>query len=355
MADANNIDKNGQIVQSACPAKMIRTALKAIVYNALNRDQYTFEWDQASQSGNASFPYSGTFFDGKTNIHLYIYVWNITRTRIGNDINEKRIQIPSDLDNKGLMRTISSTEKTLLLGIYNCPKEPVIVAWDSWYYRNHSQNSCYISVDELKKALDNNVSSCMRGCKVYSMTAMYFPIYVSHLCPNNGTTLETRAGNASKSCFDQAYDKAKRTHVITQIEDVRNKIKDLSETEKEAVVKQRIGQGYFRDLLMRKYNCKCLLCSITTSKLLVASHIKPWSQSSKAEKLNENNGLLLCAHHDALFDKFLLSFEDDGTPIISSTIAHEEYDALGLNDIPKITVSSEMLPFLRWHREKLKR
>ena len=46
MADANNIDKNGQIVQSACPAKMIRTALKAIVYNALNRDQYTFEWDQ---------------------------------------------------------------------------------------------------------------------------------------------------------------------------------------------------------------------------------------------------------------------------------------------------------------------
>jgi len=41
---------------------------------------------------------------------------------------------------------------------------------------------------------------------------------------------------------------------------------------------------------------------------LKASHIKAWKDcTSTQERLDSNNGLLLCANHDALFDQYLIS------------------------------------------------
>lgn len=38
-------------------------------------------------------------------------------------------------------------------------------------------------------------------------------------------------------------------------------------------------------------------------RFLVASHIKTWSHSNNIDRLDIQNGLLLCPNHDALFDK----------------------------------------------------
>ncbi|WP_423738856.1 HNH endonuclease [Clostridium cochlearium] len=38
-------------------------------------------------------------------------------------------------------------------------------------------------------------------------------------------------------------------------------------------------------------------------RFLIASYIKPWSISNDNEKLNDNNGILLCSNNDILFDK----------------------------------------------------
>lgn len=354
MITANNINAQGQIVPSDAPQKLSRAVLKQLVFDSLNANEYQFVWDKRSEGTQPSQPYSGIFFDGNEQIHLYIYIWNITRTRIGQDINDKRIQIQADVNNVGFERPISSNEKTLLLGVYNCPQKPIIAAWDSWYYQNHGTNSCYIDVRELKKALDNSVSTCERGCKVYSMTSEYLPVYVSHLKSENITDLETPKGKASSVRFKNERSNKKKRYIATT-ERIKEKIKELSEREKEAIIKQRIGQGYFRDLLLQKYGCKCALCSITTLYMLRASHIKSWKASTNDQKLDENNGLLLCAHHDALFDKYLLSFEDDGNPIISSLIPQEQYESLGINAIPHINVLEEMKPYLRWHRQELKK
>lgn len=35
--------------------------------------------------------------------------------------------------------------------------------------------------------------------------------------------------------------------------------------------------------------------------LLTASHIKPWVESEPKEKLDVNNGFLMCPNHDRLF------------------------------------------------------
>lgn len=121
------------------------------------------------------------------------------------------------------------------------------------------------------------------------------------------------------------------------------------------MTKARVGQGYFRDLLINKYSCKCALCSISTKSMLTASHIKEWAASTDAEKLDENNGLLLCAHHDALFDKHLITFDNAGNVQISPTLTAQEQLDLGLTTLPNITVTPAMLPYLAVHQSKLRR
>ena len=355
MPYVNNINAQGIIEKMDSPAKLSRGDLKQIVYEALNSNQYTFSWSETSAQGNASLPYEGTFFDGETEIHLYIYVWNITQTCIINNYeNDKRIQIQSSVNNVGLCRPITRDQKTLLLGVYNCPKQPLIAAWDSWYYRNHKSISCYVDVRKLKKALDENVSKSNRGSEVYAMTCEYLPVYASHLMSENATDLETPTGKPSIPQFKKERASSKKRN-IAQIEALRERAASLSETERDAIVKQRVGQGYFRDLLLQKYGCKCILCNISTPSMLRASHIKSWKASTNDQKLDEHNGLLLCAHHDALFDKYLISFNDDGSLIVSPTLSLEEINSLGISQIPGINVADESKPFLRWHRAKLKR
>ncbi|QXA13747.1 HNH endonuclease [Aeromonas sp. FDAARGOS 1403] len=51
---------------------------------------------------------------------------------------------------------------------------------------------------------------------------------------------------------------------------------------------------------------------VTNKALLIASHIKPWSESDNAERLDGNNGLLLSPHIDKLFDRGWITFTDTG-------------------------------------------
>ena len=54
---------------------------------------------------------------------------------------------------------------------------------------------------------------------------------------------------------------------------------------------------------------------------LVASHCKPWRNSTNEECLNGENGLLLAPSIDHLFDRGFIGFEDSGRLVISP-VAH---------------------------------
>lgn len=84
-----------------------------------------------------------------------------------------------------------------------------------------------------------------------------------------------------------------------------------SSTEKEALVNARVGQGRFRSDVEKLWGQKetCALTSIDIPELLIASHIKPWRASDDLERLDPTNGLLLAAHVDKLFDRYLISFK----------------------------------------------
>ncbi len=123
-------------------------------------------------------------------------------------------------------------------------------------------------------------------------------------------------------------------------------------TDIKKIIKTRVSQGSFRRLLLLERH-HCNLCDISTTSVLRASHIKEWSESSRKERIDANNGLLLCANHDALFDKHLISFEPDtGDICISSSIDAEQRAALKLSESYKLPMSDRIKPYMQIHYKK---
>ncbi len=126
----------------------------------------------------------------------------------------------------------------------------------------------------------------------------------------------------------------------------------LEKTEKELITKARIGQSIFkRELLVDEKKCK--LCGVSDERFLVASHIKPWSQSNHKERLDVNNGLLLCPNHDALFDKGYISFKDDGAILISISLDESTKVFLNINETMNIRMNNSQQQYMKWHRENI--
>lgn len=124
--------------------------------------------------------------------------------------------------------------------------------------------------------------------------------------------------------------------------------KTISNTEKEQVIKSRIGHSTFKEKLLRR-GCKCAICGVTNKSFLIASHIKPWSKSNNAERLDVNNGLLLCPNHDALFDKGYISFNQEGNLVISSQLDETSKNFMNINSSSKIEMSEEMKKYMKYH------
>lgn len=87
-------------------------------------------------------------------------------------------------------------------------------------------------------------------------------------------------------------------------------------TEAAALVKQRRGQDYFRDVVLNNYGGRCGLTGLPVRELLVASHILPWA-SHEAARLDVRNGICLNRLHDAAFDQGLIGFDDKYRLLIS--------------------------------------
>jgi hypothetical protein len=123
-------------------------------------------------------------------------------------------------------------------------------------------------------------------------------------------------------------------------------------TEAERLVVQRVGQGIFRDRLITYWQGSCPLTGITDHALLRASHIKPWKDcESDEERLDVHNGLLLSALWDAAFDRGLVTFLDDGHPLLSTHLS--EAAATELRWQAPIRLTNKHRSRLDWHRRKV--
>ena len=115
-----------------------------------------------------------------------------------------------------------------------------------------------------------------------------------------------------------------------------------------------LGMGvHDNSRLLDKWNSKCSVTGVGITKILIGSHIVPWRESNDDERLDVDNGILLTPNLDGLFDKYLITFDDDGKIVFSKKIDINELTILGINNEMKISsVNSRMKNYLKRHRER---
>lgn len=74
-----------------------------------------------------------------------------------------------------------------------------------------------------------------------------------------------------------------------------------------------IAQLVFKQALMEVYDNQCAFCNFKIPEALEAVHIIPWAHASPRERMDLQNGLLLCSNHQKLFERAICSIDEDFT------------------------------------------
>lgn len=134
---------------------------------------------------------------------------------------------------------------------------------------------------------------------------------------------------------------------------------DFTGETRRVLSEQRIKQNFFRRAVLASYRGRCCMSGLSEPRLLIASHIVPWSRD-KANRLNPANGLCLSAIHDRAFDKGLLALSDDFRVLVSPALERRSEAFVEQIFLPLAGRSIEFperftpkVDFVRQHREDI--
>jgi putative restriction endonuclease len=161
--------------------------------------------------------------------------------------------------------------------------------------------------------------------------------------------MATLPGKPGQFVFRLAHDLSAQDDILMHQQELTH----LSETERRAVTRARIGQGSFRQRLLEMWE-GCAVTDVRLPSVLRASHIKPWRFSTNSERLDPYNGLLLLPQYDQLFDKGLISFDENGEILRSPALDGIEPVKLGIDVNDRLrALSKRHLRFLDHHRAEV--
>lgn len=153
----------------------------------------------------------------------------------------------------------------------------------------------------------NRVPSLIQLCQFFHCakeTNTHFVFDYDELCKNNDSV--TFIPVDTKKISELSKEDTKNEKIIS---DLISKYGIDGTVAREIVTRNSSVQELFRNNLIARYGCKCAICNKQLETVMVASHIVPASESNVIEKADCENGLLLCALHDKLFDRYLISFD----------------------------------------------
>jgi hypothetical protein len=129
----------------------------------------------------------------------------------------------------------------------------------------------------------------------------------------------------------------------------------IRDTDREAIIRARRGQGIFKQRVM-DIEQRCRITGVANPVHLVASHCKPWRDSSNDERLDGENGLLLTPSIDHLFDRGFIGFEDSGDLIVAPVAHKPSLQRMGVETQSVFNVGGftwGQRRFLDFHRDKV--
>ena len=192
----------------------------------------------------------------------------------------------------------------------------------AWYFENLSKED---ALEDIRQNAPIPVSGIAESSSV---------LFENDMASNNEPYPEIGANSIPQPT---PLSSPERDHVIPV--DVQGSLesdtRSLKTDEREAVVKVRFGQGNFREALFNEmgHGARCWMSGIEGGRLLIASHIKPWShcENDADSRGRTDNGLLLSALWDAAFDAGLVSFDSDWNVVASSDLTESARRALDLD------------------------
>ncbi|WP_321859651.1 HNH endonuclease signature motif containing protein [Burkholderia cenocepacia] len=186
---------------------------------------------------------------------------------------------------------------------------------------------------DLDTALSNQLLSTGLTEYVAQQTAVRLFLQIQYLIENRQKAISDRA---------RGGDGADRT------DDAENS--SPSRTIREQAIEARLGQGRYRDDMLALWGNACAVTGCSVTRVVVASHAKPWADSTDGERLDPNNGLPLVATLDKLFDAGLIGFDPvTGVMRVSSTVGAHDRMLLGLPAPLRREPNAKQSAFLRYH------
>jgi putative restriction endonuclease len=141
------------------------------------------------------------------------------------------------------------------------------------------------------------------------------------------------------------------------------------ETERILLAAARVGQHVFARQVLANCGGKCVFCGLQPSvfgaaRMLLAGHIKPWKDSSPAERLDLRNGLAACPAHDVAFDTGMLTVNGGlrihlarplADAIQTDALARHYYGRPPLRELILLPEGARppARKYLDWHRQKV--
>lgn len=142
-------------------------------------------------------------------------------------------------------------------------------------------------------------------------------------------------------------------------QDIEEPVPFSGPTEIERQVRVRLGQGFFRAVILASYASQCCVCRMPIPELLVASHIVAWRDDEDL-RVNPHNGLCLCTLHDKGFDRGLFALGESYEVILGEKVRQylpepsvqsgfEAYEGKGISLPDKFIPDQQFLAFHRGH------
>jgi hypothetical protein len=129
----------------------------------------------------------------------------------------------------------------------------------------------------------------------------------------------------------------------------------IPETQRQAVLMARRGQGLFKQRVMRIERA-CRVTGVVREEHLRASHCKPWRDATNEERLDGENGLLLTPSIDHLFDRGFIGFDGDGALIVSPVAHRDSLQRMGIDPQRSMNVGAFSVGqkrYLEFHRDNV--
>jgi hypothetical protein len=116
---------------------------------------------------------------------------------------------------------------------------------------------------------------------------------------------------------------------------------------------RRLKQSAYRAALLDNMPF-CPFTMVADDRLLVACHIKPFADcDNDDERYDSKNGITMTPTYHTLFDLGFISFEDDGTLLVSPFLSNVTKNRLNLKDGDKMRLQTGSGKYLKYHRDNI--